>query len=90
LISANKRLALSIIIPARNSEATLTQCLESIFLAVTNGAEIVVVNDGSDDATKTIAEKYPCQLINLPGSVGRAEARNIGAQHAKRGRCGFY
>lgn len=50
---------LSIIIPAYNMEAYLPQCVESMIRTTSRTAlEIVIVNDGSEDRTLRIAQKY--------------------------------
>ena len=55
---------LSIIVPAYNMEAYLTQCIESILRAPSRaGLEIVIVNDGSTDKTLQIAKRYAEQFV---------------------------
>ena len=50
---------LSIIIPAYNMEAYLPQCVDSMIRTTSRTAlEIVIVNDGSEDKTLRIAQKY--------------------------------
>ena len=50
---------LSIIIPAYNMEAYLSQCVESILRTPSLAAvEIIIVNDGSKDRTLRIAHQY--------------------------------
>jgi glycosyltransferase involved in cell wall biosynthesis len=70
----------SIIIPARDAMATLPQTIHSV-LNETRGedVEVIVVNDGMDEATAQLALKYPVKLINGNGN-GPAAARNIGVQ----------
>lgn len=48
----------SIVVPAYNSGATLNACLDSIISQSFGDVEIVVVDDGSRDDTRDIAEKY--------------------------------
>ncbi len=58
---------ISIVIPAYNAEKTIARCLESIFKQSYQDYEVMVVNDGSTDATekvvldftRTVKEKYP-------------------------------
>ncbi len=70
----------SIIIPARNALATIEQTIESA-LCVTkhHNVEIVIVNDGLDEATAQLAFKYPLKVIKGDGR-GLASARNIGLE----------
>lgn len=74
---------LSIIIPVYNVEKYLARCLDSVILPGREGYEIILVNDGSTDASPAIAEqyaeKYP-ELIRLVSTEngGLGHARNEG------------
>ena len=48
----------SIIVPARNEEATIRRCLESLLAQDGIPFEIIVVNDDSRDSTRAIALEY--------------------------------
>ena len=48
----------SIILPARNEENFLADCLDSLVIQDYNNYEIIVVDDSSDDATGNIIAKY--------------------------------
>jgi len=48
----------SIIVPARNEEASLGECLESLTAQTGVAFEIVVVDDGSTDRTREIAQSF--------------------------------
>lgn len=48
----------SIIIPARNEEASLASCLESLVDQTSVAFEIIVVNDHSSDRTREIASSF--------------------------------
>jgi len=71
---------LSIIIPVHNGAATISQCLKSITRSAFKDYEIIVVDDGSRDATVTIAEMFPCRIYSFEKSQGAAKARNFGAE----------
>jgi len=77
-------LYLSIIIPARNEAKYLTRCLENLEKAISNWggkAEIILVDNGSTDRTKEIAEASGCMIIGEPlGTIARL--RNLGARNA--------
>ena len=73
---------LSIIVPAHNSEKTLEKCLVSIFLSDFKDFEVIVVNDGSKDKTREIAQKFPCGVISLEKNCGIGYARSIGSDKA--------
>lgn len=48
----------SIIVPARNEEASLGACLESLVAQTGAAFEIIVVDDGSSDHTRAIAQSF--------------------------------
>ena len=61
---------LSIIIPAYNSVSTIAQCLNSVFQALPEGIEVIVVDDGSSDETVAIAGWFPTRVIRLGSNEG--------------------
>jgi glycosyltransferase involved in cell wall biosynthesis len=78
----------SVIIPARNEEAILGTCLESLMDQDQLSFEIIVVNDHSTDRTKEIAQSFPgVQVIDadpLPtGWTGKNNAVATGARAAR-------
>jgi glycosyltransferase involved in cell wall biosynthesis len=79
----------SVIIPARNEEANLGACLESLVTQTGINFEIIVVNDHSTDRTPEIAASFPVRVIDahpLPtGWTGKNNAAATGAE-AARGR----
>lgn len=52
--------------PARNEAKTLPNCLEALKNQTVKIFKICVINDGSTDDTREIAESYGCQVVNLP------------------------
>ncbi len=72
----------SVIIPAKNEETSLTNLLPLLKRTLPN-AEIIVVNDGSTDATAEICEKNKVRAINNPYSKGNGAAIKSGARAAK-------
>jgi GT2 family glycosyltransferase len=77
------RPCVSIIIPAYNAGDTLAECLACVFLSTYDDLEVVVVDDGSTDATRAIAAGFPARLVPTEGRVGPAAARNLGARAAR-------
>lgn len=79
---------ISIIVPAWNAASTLERCLDSILIQQFAGVEIIVVDDGSTDATLAIAERF-ARHANLrilrQRNQGVSVARNNGLE-AARGR----
>jgi glycosyltransferase involved in cell wall biosynthesis len=92
---APKQPDVSVIVPARNEESCLANCLRS--LVGQRGAEknpasqfayeIVVVDDHSTDATRAIGESFPVTVIDAeplpPGWSGKCTACWSGAKVAK-------
>ena len=74
---------ISIVIPVRNGARTLDACLAAACAAALPGNEVVVVDDGSTDASAVIAARHPCRLVRLPAPRGAAAARNAGAAAAR-------
>jgi O-antigen biosynthesis protein len=67
---------LSVAIPCYNGAVFLAKTIESI-LAQTHAAdELLVIDDGSSDASVEISKRYPVQLIQHSQNRGLAEARN--------------
>ncbi len=86
---------LSIIIPIFNAEKTLEMCLNSIINQKTQYTfEVILVNDGSTDASNEILKDYEqkySQIIVLEQENGGAgKARNTGINHARRNVYWFY
>ncbi len=76
---------LSVIVAAYNAEQYIDRCISSI-LSQKADTEIVVVDDGSQDSTLEILEKYKNQikLIALEQNGGSvARTRNIGLENAR-------
>ena len=76
----------SIIIPIYNSEKYLNKCLDSILNQTYENLDIILVNDGSIDNSKTICDEYLKidRRINVihKENGGAASARNIGIKSA--------
>ena len=77
----------SVIVPARNEEACLGTCLESLVAQTGLAFEIIVVDDNSTDRTREIASSFPqvrvIEADPLPdGWTGKNSAVTTGARHA--------
>lgn len=73
----------SIIIPAKNAQATIKKCIDSIVRQSYKNYELIVVNDGSTDKTAQILADYPqARVLTTPGT-GPSKARNTGIAQAK-------
>ncbi|GAC1649245.1 MAG: hydroxychlorobactene glucosyltransferase CruC [Ktedonobacteraceae bacterium] len=81
---------ISVIVPARNEEANLPRLLASLLRQDYPLYEILIVDDGSTDATAAIVRNYSkdgVRLISLKGLpdgwTGKNHACWVGAQHAR-------
>ena len=84
----NPNLEVSIIIPARNEEANLSACLESLTAQCGVTFEIIVVDDGSTDRTREIAQKFSGVRVISAGTVhagwtGKSNAVVAGGKEAR-------
>lgn len=70
---------LTVVVPVRNAEPLILECLESV-LSSHPGA-IIVVDGMSTDRTVELAARYPVQLLSDDGR-GVAAARELGARAA--------
>lgn len=70
----------SVVVPTRNSEATIERCLKSIKEQNYNNMEIIVVDNYSGDRTRRIAKKYGTKVY-LKGPERSAQV-NFGVKKA--------
>ncbi len=75
--------ALSIVIPAKNESAAIGKVVRTAKSEYPD-AEIIVVDDGSTDATARTAEEAGAMVIQHPESLGNGAAVKSGAR-ASRG-----
>ncbi|HXM21784.1 MAG TPA: glycosyltransferase family 2 protein [Terriglobales bacterium] len=78
----------SVIVPARNEEACLGACLESLVAQTGVSFEVIVVDDGSTDRTREIARSLPVVRVVDPGGLpqgwsGKNNALVAGATEAR-------
>lgn len=76
----------SIIVPAYNAEQYIGRCIESVLKQDYDDFELIIVNDGSKDATAEIcqgfSEKDPRIIVINKENGGVSEARNTGIERA--------
>jgi glycosyltransferase involved in cell wall biosynthesis len=72
----------SVVVASYNGARTLEPCLESLCRLNYPNYEIILVDDGSTDATVQIAEKFPFVKIIRQENRGLSEARNRGISAA--------
>jgi glycosyltransferase involved in cell wall biosynthesis len=73
----NDKLLLSVIVPVYNGEKYVAQCLENLLHQSYKNLEILVIDDGSTDASAAIAASYPVRVIHQENQ-GLSAARNAG------------
>ncbi len=74
---------LSVIIPVYNGERYLAEALTSVIEQSFSDYEIIVVDDGSTDATSSVAASFPDVKYFYQEHKGVAEARNLGVSQSK-------
>lgn len=88
---------LSVVIPAYNEESGIAEIIERVLAiragladAGVDGLELIVVDDGSSDATADIAARYPdVRLIRQPANRGYGAALKTGFSQARGNLLGF-
>lgn len=73
---------ISIILPAKNEANSLARLLP-LLKRQHPGSEIIVVDDGSTDATAQVCKQNAVTLVTHPYSIGNGGAIKTGARHAK-------
>lgn len=77
----------SIVIPVYNSEKYLDRCLRSIYEQQYENFEVLIIDDGSTDASKQIAESYQKMdsrfKYRYKQNEGPGSARNLGIKLSK-------
>ena len=88
----NKKLeTLDIIIPTKNSERTIKDCLTSV-VNQTVPCRVILVDGHSTDKTMEIAKEFNVEVYFEPDSPNKrksAEARNEGLKHSNSRLVGF-
>jgi glycosyltransferase involved in cell wall biosynthesis len=67
----------TVIVCSYNGARTIRDCLDGLLQLEYPDFEVIVVDDGSTDATAAIAAEYPVRLISTPNR-GLSSARNTG------------
>lgn len=73
----------SVVIPVCNGEKYLREALESVLADKWDSFELIVVDDGSSDATPSIAHDFPGVRYHFQENQGVAVARNEGIRLAR-------
>lgn len=78
---------ISVIVPVHNGASYLEECIDSILAQGYEALEVLIINDGSTDATAEVCERLSGQhdclrVITLP-DLGVSVARNRGIEQAR-------
>ncbi|SFS16770.1 Glycosyltransferase involved in cell wall bisynthesis [Granulicella pectinivorans] len=77
------RSTVSVVIPAYNAQACLRETLESVLAQSRQADEIIVIDDGSKDATEAVARSFGDRIRYIKQqNTGIAGARNAGIREA--------
>ncbi len=78
--------AVSIVVPVFNTEPYLEACLDSILRQSYTDFELLLIDDGSSDASGAICDAYALKdarvCVYHTGNKGVSSARNLGLDHA--------
>jgi glycosyltransferase involved in cell wall biosynthesis len=82
--TGHAEVTVDVVIPARNEEDCLGRCLQSLLAQQGISFQITVVDDGSTDRTRAIAESFPAVRVMTagelrPGMTGKVNALVTGA-----------
>ncbi len=84
MMNKNDKTGISVIVPVHNGEKTIARCLDSILNQTLLPDEVIVVDDGSTDQTRSIVESYGGRVRYLyQSNRGAAAARNTGTCAAR-------
>lgn len=72
---------ISVVVCSYNGARTIRDCFEGLLRLEYPNYEVIVINDGSTDATAAIAREYDFRLINTENR-GLSSARNTGLEAA--------
>ena len=89
----NNDILISIIVPVYNTSKYLVKCLDSIYAAIDNDCEVIIVNDGSTDDSEKIIKDYISNLKNevyknntvyiYKENKGLADTKNVGIKRSR-------
>jgi glycosyltransferase involved in cell wall biosynthesis len=73
---------ISVVIPAFDAEHHLSKCLPALRASDYQLFETIIVDDGSKDGTRELAESFGATVLSTGGRKGPAFARNLGVESA--------
>lgn len=69
---------ISVVIPTYNRYEVLKRALNSVYAQTHQPTEVIVIDDGSTDATSQITEDFPSIIYRYQENAGVSSARNLG------------
>ncbi len=72
----------SVVLPVFNGERYLAEAIESVFAQTRPDLELIVVDDGSSDGSREVAERFDVTFLPQDHG-GPGAARNVGVAHAR-------
>lgn len=84
--------AVTVVIPAFNAEAYITEALESVRAQTLREVEVIVVDDGSTDGTLREVDRFASVMdltVMRQANAGPAAARNAAIRRARGRYCAF-
>ncbi len=85
-MSIEKKATVSVIIPVYNSATYMQPCVESVLVQSYKNLEVILINDGSSDATEQICQSYMFRdkrvRVITKKNEGAGAARNTGIDAA--------
>ena len=92
-VQSIKQKLISIIIPVYNVRNYLDRCMDSVVSQTHSNIEIIVIDDGSDDGSEDICDKWKRRDSRIKvfhkKNGGASSARNLGLEHAQGEYIGF-
>lgn len=73
----------SVIIPTRNEEQVIKECLVAVFNQSFKPLEVIVVDGRSTDNTIKVANEFPVKVLTETEPTSLPNARNIGVENAQ-------
>src|SRR5919108_1069403 len=91
IIPEDQKPLVSIIVPVKNEEGNIRNCVQSCLDTAYSNKEVIIVNDGSTDGTaaildlmrKEVGPKSKLMILHLSKSMGKKGAIDAGSQIAK-------
>jgi cellulose synthase/poly-beta-1,6-N-acetylglucosamine synthase-like glycosyltransferase len=81
-VSKKEMLAISVVVPTKNSQRMIEKCLNSLTSQSYSNYEIIIVDGHSVDDTIKIVSKFPVRIVFEDGGT-RASACNVGISHSR-------